>query len=164
MADETRQVVSGTVDAPPEAVFALIANPSRHCDIDGSGMCQSSSSEPITGVGQSFFMDMYRDGLGKYETRNEVTVFEPGRRIAWRPSLETSSPEIDGALGDITSGGQTWSFDLEPTNDGKTKVTHTYDWSTITDERFGALCPFITPEEMSNTLSRLGAEASQARN
>jgi uncharacterized protein YndB with AHSA1/START domain len=163
MADETRHVVSGTVDAPPEAVFALIADPSRHCDIDGSGMCQSSSSGPITGVGQSFVMDMYRDGLGKYQTRNEVTVFEPGRRIAWRPSMETSSPEIDGAIGDITPGGQTWSFDLEPTNDGKTKVTHTYDWSTIRDERFGALCPFITPEEMSNTVSALGPAAGQRR-
>jgi len=157
MTDEKRHVVSGTVDAPPEAVFALIADPARHCEIDGSGMCQGSSSEPITGVGQSFMMDMYREGLGKYQTRNDVTAFEPGRRIAWRPSLEVSSPEIDGALGDITAGGQTWSFDLEPTGDGKTRVTHTYDWSTITDERFGAMCPFITPEEMSRTISALGA-------
>jgi len=161
MTDDTRQTVSGTVDAPPEAVFALLADPSRHGEIDGSGMCQSSSTGPITGVGQSFVMDMYRDGLGKYQTRNEVTAFEPGRRIAWRPSMETSSPEIDGLLGDITSGGQTWAFDLEPTGDRQTKVTHSYDWSTINDERFAAFCPFITPEEMSNTVSGLGAAAGK---
>ena len=160
MTDQMRQVVSATVDAPPDAVFAVLADPPRHCQIDGSGMCQGSSSGPLTGVGQSFVMDMYRDGLGKYQTRNEVTVFEPGRRIAWRPRLESSTPEIDALLGDITSGGQTWAYELEPTGDGKTKVTHSYDWSTIHDERFGAFVPFITPEEMSKTLAALGPAAS----
>jgi hypothetical protein len=120
-------------------------------------MCQGSSTGPITGAGQSFVMDMYRDGLGKYQTRNEVSAFEPGRRIAWRPRLETSSPEIDSLLGDIDSGGQTWSYELEPTGDGRTKVTHSYDWSTIHDERFGAFFPFITAQEMSATLSALNA-------
>jgi uncharacterized protein YndB with AHSA1/START domain len=163
MGEETRQVVSGTVDAPPEAVFAVLADPARHREIDGSGMCQGCSSGPITGVGQSFVMDMYRDGLGNYQTRNEVADFEPGRRIAWRPRLETSTPEIDKLLGDIESGGQTWSFELEPTADGKTRVTHSYDWSTIHDERFGAFFPFITPEEMSKTVSALGTAAAKAR-
>ncbi|HEY4409462.1 MAG TPA: polyketide cyclase [Acidimicrobiia bacterium] len=161
MTDQTRQVVSGTVDAPPEAVFAVLANPSRHGEIDGSSMCQSSPTGPVTGVGQVFIMDMYRDGLGKYQTRNEVTAFEPGRRIAWIPNMETSSSEIDGLLGDITSGGQEWAFDLEPTGNGQTKVTHSYDWSTINDERFAAFCPFISPEEMSNTVSALGAAAAR---
>jgi uncharacterized protein YndB with AHSA1/START domain len=162
MTDEMRQVVSGTVDAPPEAVFAVLADPSRHCEIDGSGMCLSSSGGPVTGVGQSFLMDMYRDGLGKYQIRNEVSAFEPGRRIAWRPSPEMTSPEIDALIGDITAGGQTWAFDLEPADDGKTKVTHSYDWSTIKDERFAAFFPFITPEEMSNTVSALGPAAKRS--
>jgi len=162
MADDKKQVVTGTVDAPPEAVFAVLADPARHAEIDGSSMCQGSSTGPITGVGQSFVMDMYREGLGKYQVRNEVIAFEPRRRIAW-PGLETSSPEIDRLLrGDITPGGHTFAWDLEPTRDGQTKVTHTYDWSTITDERFGAFCPLITPEEMSSTLSALGAAAGAA--
>ncbi len=161
MADETRQVVSGTVDAPPEVVFGVLADPSRHCEIDGAKMCQSSAAGPITEVGQSFVMDMYREGLGNYQTRNEVTVFEPGRRIAWRTGTETNSPEIAGLLGDITPGGHTWTFELEPTGDGQTKITHSYDWSTIHDERFGAFFPFITPEEMSNTVLALGTAAGR---
>jgi uncharacterized protein YndB with AHSA1/START domain len=161
MGDETRQVISATIQAPPETVFALLADPSRHCEFDGSSMCQSSSSGPITDVGQSFVMDMYRDGLGKYQTRNEVTAFEPGRRIAWRTGPETTSPEIDELLGDIRAGGQTWTFELEPAGDGATSITHSYDWSTINDERFGAFFPFITPEEMSNTVSALGAAAGR---
>jgi uncharacterized protein YndB with AHSA1/START domain len=168
MTDEKRLVVTGTVGETPEAVFAVLADPARHPEIDGSNMLQSCSTGPVTGVGQAFMMDMYREGLGKYQSRNEVIAFEPGRRIAWRVSVGTSSPEIDGLLGDpsnpdrIQPGGHTFAWDLEPTGDGQTKVTHTYDWSTIRDERFGAFCPFITAEEMSSTLSALGAAASAA--
>jgi hypothetical protein len=107
-------------------------------------------------------MDMHREGLGKYQIRNEVTAFEPGRRITWTPSPEVSSPEIDGLLGDITPGGQTWTWELEPTGDGKTQVTHSYDWSTLKDERFGAFFPFITPEEMPNTVAALGTAAGKS--
>lgn len=163
MTDEMRQVVSGTVDAPPDGIFAVLADPSRHSEIDGSGMCQGSSTGPITGAGQSFVMDMARDGLGKYQTRNEVTAFEPGRRITWRVGMETASPELAGLLGDIKPGGHTWCWDLEATGDGKTKITHTCDWSTVHDERLAALFPFITSEEMSNSISALGPAASKPR-
>lgn len=161
MVDDMKQVVTGTVDAPPEKVFAVLADPARHAEIDGSSMCAGCSTGPITGVGQSFVMDMYRGGLGKYQVRNEVTEFEPGKRFAWRTNLETSSPEIEAFRGDITLGGTTWAYSLEPTGDGKTKVTHTYDWSTLYDERFAAFCPFITTDEMTNTVSALGAAAQK---
>jgi uncharacterized protein YndB with AHSA1/START domain len=159
MAEEKRQVVTGTLDAAPEHVFAVLADPARHPEIDGSGMCAKSSAGPITGTGQSFVMDMHRDGLGDYQVRNEVTAFEPGRRIAWRPGVETASPALEAVLGDIIPGGHTWSFELELTGDGKTLVTHSYDWNTVHDERFAAFCPFITAAEMSETLSRLEAAA-----
>ena len=161
MADDKQQVVTGTVDAPPEKVFAVLADPARHAEIDGSSMCVRCSTGPITGVGQSFTMDMYRDGLGKYQVRNEVTEFEPGRRFAWRTNLEASSSEIEAFRGDITLGGITWAYSLEPTGDGKTSVTHTYDWSTLYDERFAPFCPFITVAEMTNTISALGAAAQE---
>lgn len=161
MADDKKQVVTGTVDAPPEQLFAVLADPARHAEIDGSSMCVGCSSGPITGVGQSFVMDMHRDGLGKYQVRNEVTEFEPGKRIAWRTKLETSSPEIDAFRGDITLGGTTWAYSLEPTGDGRTQVTHSYDWSTLYDARFAAYCPFITPDEMSGTIAALAAAAQQ---
>jgi uncharacterized protein YndB with AHSA1/START domain len=161
MADDNKQVVTGTVDAPPEKVFALLADPARHAQIDGSSMCAGCSTGPITGVGESFLMNMYREGLGNYQVRNEVTEFEPGKRFAWRTKIETSSPEIEAFRGDMTLGGTTWAYSLEPTGDGKTKVTHSYDWSTLYDERFGAFCPFITADEMTNTISALGAAAQE---
>jgi uncharacterized protein YndB with AHSA1/START domain len=161
MAEDKKQVVTGTVDAPPEKVFSVLADPARHAEIDGSSMCVGCSTGPITGVGQSFVMDMYREGLGNYQVRSEVTEFEPGKRLAWRTNMETSSPEIDAFLDDITAGGTTWAYSLEPTGNGKTKVTHIYDWSTLYDERFGQFCPMITADEMKNTISALGALAQK---
>jgi uncharacterized protein YndB with AHSA1/START domain len=159
MSDDKKQVVTGTVDAPPDEVFALLADPARHAEIDGSSMCSGCSAGPVTGVGQSFVMDMHREGLGRYQVRNEVTEFEPGRRLAWRTNMESSSPEIEAIRGDMTLGGTTWAYSLEPAGDGKTKVVHTYDWSTLYDERFAAFCPLITAEEMANTVAALGAAA-----
>lgn len=161
MGEEKRQVVSDTVDAPPEKVFAVLSDPARHPEIDGSGMCAASSDGPITAVGQSFVMDMYREGLGNYQIRNKVVAFEPGRRFVFEPSLETSNETVDGLLNGIKPGGHTWGFDLEPTGDGRTVVTHTYDWTNIYDERYGAFFPFITPEEMAATVARLGEVAAK---
>ena len=161
MAEDKKQVVTATVDAPPEKVFAVVADPARHAEIDGSSMCVACSTEPITRLGQSFVMDMYREGLGKYQVRSEVTEFEPGKRFAWRTNMQTSSPEIDAFLGDIRAGGTTWSYSFEPADGGKTEVTHTYDWSTLYDERFGQFCPMITAEEMANTISALAAAAQK---
>ena len=38
MGDERKQVVTGSVEAPPEAVFAVLSDPANHTGIDGAGM------------------------------------------------------------------------------------------------------------------------------
>jgi uncharacterized protein YndB with AHSA1/START domain len=164
VAGETKQVVTGTVAAPPEAVFAVLADPGRHPEIDGSDMLQgrSGGSGPVTGVGQSFVMDMSHPALGQYQIRNEVIVFEPGRRIAWAPAPERLSPEIIELVGDIKIGGHHFAWDLEPAPGGETNVTHTCDWSGVEDERYAAFFPFISQEQMSQTLARLGAAVGSA--
>jgi uncharacterized protein YndB with AHSA1/START domain len=51
--------VSRRIGAPAADVFAFLADPSRHRDLDGSGMVQGVvSDEVITGVGQVFLMKM----------------------------------------------------------------------------------------------------------
>jgi uncharacterized protein YndB with AHSA1/START domain len=162
MAEETRQVVTGTVDAAPDKVFAVLCDPARHPEFDGSSMCAASADGPVTAVGQTFVVDMYREGLGNYQIRNKVVAFEPGRRFVFEPFLETSNETVDGLLNGIKPGGHTWGFDLEPTGDGRTRVTHIYDWTNIYDERYGAFFPFITVEEMSSTIARLGEVAAKA--
>lgn len=161
MSEQSKQVVSDTVDATPEAVFAVLADPSRHPEFDGSGMCASCSSGPMTGVGQSFVMNMSREDLGQYQIRNTITTFDPGRAIAWKPSLETSNPVVDTVLAGLTPGGHVWIFELEPVADGRTKVTHTCDWSGVQDDGYRAFFPFISSEQMSSTVSALGVAAGK---
>ena len=59
MADDS---VSATtvIDAPAEAIFAVLADPAKHAAIDGTGwVCEPVDSEPLTAAGQVFRMSMY---------------------------------------------------------------------------------------------------------
>ena len=58
--ENERVNVSRTIGAAPEAVFAVLADPSAHADIDGTGWVRASlDGERITGAGQVFRMAMY---------------------------------------------------------------------------------------------------------
>jgi hypothetical protein len=62
MAGET---VSATtiINAPAEAIFAVLADPARHAEIDGTGWVREpAGSQPLTAAGQMFGMAMYHAG------------------------------------------------------------------------------------------------------
>ena len=102
---------STTAAAPPEVVFAILADPRQHPRIDGSGTLQGTVSGPERlAKGAEFGMDMKMFGL-PYKIRNRVVEFDEGRRIAWRHF-----------------GGHRWRYELEPT-DGGTRVTESFDYS-----------------------------------
>ena len=157
MGEDRKLQVSGTVEAPPEAVFALLADPARHTELDGAGMLRGvdGAPGPITGVGDSFVMNMNQDGIGDYQMRNEVVEFEPGRRIAWAPSIHPPGA-LSHVIGELDPSGHTYGWELEPSGDGRTRVTHTYDWSGLRDENALSLYPRVSEEQMSGTLDRLG--------
>lgn len=118
--------VQRTIPAPPEAIFALLADPSRHCEIDGSGTVRGARGEErkLT-LGDRFGMSM-RMGL-PYGTNNEVVEFDEPRRIAWQTR----------GLGIVRPfGGRIWRYELEPV-EGGTVVRETWD---ITHES-----PFTKP-------------------
>ena len=107
--------VSGSVivQAPPEAVFAVLADPRKHSVIDGSGMVKGELKAPDRLVlGSKFGMRMHR-GIG-YRTVNKVVEFEENRLIAWRNLLPGR-----------------WRYVLEPEGDSATKVTETYDFTAM---------------------------------
>jgi uncharacterized protein YndB with AHSA1/START domain len=111
--------VERTIPAPADAIFALLADPSRHPDIDGSGSVRDSK-EPSQRVklGDKFGMSMK---LGvPYSMVSEVIEFEDGRRIAW----QSRPPGVFGKI----SGGRIWRYELEPV-DGGTRVRETWDIS-----------------------------------
>lgn len=143
--DETR-VVSATavVDAPPEAVFEQIADPARQPAWDGNdNLAEAPSGQRVRAVGDVFVMVLTKDGMRR---DNHVVEFEEGRRIAWRPAEPGSAPP-----------GHLWRWELTPTDDGRTEVTHTYDWSELTDERRLARARRTTSERLQASLDRLAA-------
>jgi uncharacterized protein YndB with AHSA1/START domain len=102
-----------TVDAPPEVVFAILADPRQHSRIDGSGSVGAVITAPdrLTAAGDTFSVHMKLFGL-PYRIRNRVVEFEENRRIAWRHFTANR-----------------WRYELEPTAEGGTTVTETFDAS-----------------------------------
>lgn len=106
-----RTVTSSVVVAAPAAeVFALLANPHRHHEFDGSGTVRAAASGPERlALGDRFGMDM-RIGL-PYRVTNRVVEFEQDRLIGWCHPAKA-----------------VWRYELEPV-DGGTRVTETFDFS-----------------------------------
>ncbi len=113
------ETVERFIPAPPEAIFALLADPSRHHDIDGSGSVGAAKAgAQRLKLGDTFGMSM-KLGI-PYSMVNEVIDFEDNRRIAW----QSHSPGLMGKI----AGGRIWRYDLEPV-DGGTRVRETWDIS-----------------------------------
>jgi uncharacterized protein YndB with AHSA1/START domain len=123
-------IVTTIIDAPPDTVFAVLADPSTHEAIDGTGWVRESlDGKPIAESSQVFGIRMYHDNHpdGFYEIANKVVVFDAPRAIAWVPGQE-------GTDGWSTWGGWIWRYDLVPAGEAQTEVTLTYDWSATSQE------------------------------
>ena len=126
-----RVTATTTIEADPEAVFAVLADPSTHAAVDGTGWVNGSlDGDRLTAAGQVFRMAMYHENHPDedYEIANRVEVFDEPRAIGWQPGTE--SPET----GELSFGGWTWRYDLEATGPSRTRVTLTYDWSAVGSE------------------------------
>lgn len=111
--------VERVIPAPPEAIFDLVADASRHPDIDGSGTVKQAKESPERlSAGATFGMAM--DQGFKYSMVNTVIEFEDNRRIAWQ-----AVPR--GFLGKFV-GGRIWRYELEPV-EGGTRVRESWDIS-----------------------------------
>lgn len=143
--------VERVIPALPERIFALLADPARHRDIDGSGTvrdAKTGSGEQL-GLGSKFGMNM-KLGI-PYSMESTVIEFEENRRIAW----QTRGPGLFAKLG----GGRIWRYELVPT-DGGTLVRETWD---ISEERVKAVVRPVkakTREAMVKTLERIEAIVS----
>src|SRR5947209_9904821 len=128
MADESLSAPA-IIRAPAEVIFAVLADPTKHAAIDGTGWVREPpDSQPVTAVGQVFRMDMYHatHPNGNYQMANQVLVFDPPNAIAWKPGYDTD----DGTL---AFGGWVWRYDLTPAGPSETEVTLSYDWSAASE-------------------------------
>ena len=144
MSDEADRVVSvtTTIDAPAEVVFAIVADPRQHARIDGSGSVRSlvTGPERLTSKGDRFSVSMRLFGI-PYRISNKVVEMESDRRIAWRHI-----------------GAHRWRYELEPTADGGTRVTETWDATRYGTRWFAALAAAGFPER-----NRAGITATRVR-
>ena len=137
--------VSREIAAGPELIFELIADPAQQPRWDGNdNLARAGEGQRVRGTGEVFSMLLTRG-----ETReNHVVEFEEGRRIAWRPAEPGQRPP-----------GHLWRWDLEPAGPAGTRVTHTYDWTQLTDEKRLARARATTADRLQASLDRLAALA-----
>jgi uncharacterized protein YndB with AHSA1/START domain len=142
------ETVERTIPQPPEAIFAFLADPRRHRDIDGSGSVREAKSGPErVKLGDQFSMSMK---LGvPYTMVSTIIEFEDNRLIAW----QSRSP---GLMGKFT-GGRIWRYELEPV-DGGTRVRETWDISQERATKLLLRAPRVhqhTRESMEATLEKI---------
>jgi hypothetical protein len=102
---------SVVVNAPAADIFDLLADPSRHHEIDGSGTVKAAHPDAPKRLANGVKFGMQMKLGAPYKITNEVVEFEEGRRVAWRHV-----------------GHHVWRWELEPLGDGDTtKVTETFD-------------------------------------
>ena len=145
--DETPQVViaSREVAAGSDAVFELIADPSKQPRWDGNNnLADATGQQRIRRLGDVFAMTLTRGQVRE----NHVVEFEEGRRIAWQPAEPGQLPP-----------GHLWRWELEPIDESHTLVIHTYDWTKLTDENRFQRARETTPEKLRASLDRLAALA-----
>lgn len=133
---------SSVVDAPAAEVFEQIADPAHQPAWDGNdNLATAEAGQRVRAVGEVFTTVLTKDGA---ERENHVVEFEEGRLIAWCPS------EVGG-----TPPGHLWRWELRPLEDGRTEVTHTYDWTRLQDERRLARARRTTTERLMASIEGL---------
>jgi uncharacterized protein YndB with AHSA1/START domain len=141
------RIVSATreIAAPAARVFELIADPSRQPAWDGNdNLAEAAPGQRVRAVGDVFVMTTKKGHVRE----NSVVEFEEGRRIAWRPA--EPGREAPGHL---------WRWELVEVAPGRTQVTHTYDWTRLTDESRLARARATTSDRLQASIDRLAALA-----
>jgi uncharacterized protein YndB with AHSA1/START domain len=141
------RVVTATreVAAPAELIFELIADPARQPEWDGNdNLAHAAAGQRVTATGEVFAMTTTKGVVRE----NHVVEFEEGRRIAWLPAEPGQPPP-----------GHLWRWELEPVGGSRTRVTHTYDWSRLTDARRLPRARATTADKLLASIDRLAVLA-----
>ena len=137
--------VSREIAAGAERIFALIADPAAQPGWDGNdNLAAAPAGQRVRRAGDMFTMTLTRGAIRE----NHVVEFEEGRRIAWTPAEPGREPP-----------GHLWRWELEPAGPARTRVTHPYDWTRLTDEGRLPRARATTADRLRASLDRLAALA-----
>ena len=126
-------------------IFELIADPAQQPDWDGNdNLAEAPAGQRIRRTGDVFLMT----NTGGNVRENHVVEFEEGRRVAWAPAEPGKAPI-----------GHLWRWELDPIDASRTRVTHTYDWTRLTDQNRLPRARATTADKLQASLDRLAALA-----
>ncbi len=139
----SREIVAGA-----ERIFELIADPAQQPRWDGNdNLAMASAGQRIRRAGEVFTMTLTKGSIRE----NHVVEFEEGRRVAWMPAEAGKRPP-----------GHLWRWELEPIGTSRTRVTHTYDWTQLTDKKRLPRARATTAGKLRASLDRLAALAEES--
>ena len=138
---------SREIAADATRIFELIADPAQQPEWDGNdNLAEAPSGQRVRAVGEVFTMTLTMGSVRE----NHVVEFDEGRRIAWRPAEPGQEPL-----------GHLWRWELAPVDSSRTRVTHTYDWTQLTDEKRFSRARATTADRLQASLARLAAIAER---
>jgi uncharacterized protein YndB with AHSA1/START domain len=144
------RVVSASreIAATSERIFELIADPAEQPRWDGNdNLREALAGQRVHRAGDVFTMTLTTGSV----RQNHVVEFEEARRIAWHPSeVGRRQP------------GHLWRWELTPAGDFRTLVTHTYDWTLLSDGNRLPRARSTTAAKLMASLDRLAAIAEAA--
>ena len=144
MVSATREIAAGAGQ-----IFELIADPAAQPRWDGNdNLASAPAGQRVRQTGDVFVMTLTRGEIRE----NHVVEFEEGRRIAWTPAEPGKVPP-----------GHLWRWELEPVDASRTRVTHVYDWTRLTDKKRFPRARATTTDRLQDSLARLAALAEDAR-
>lgn len=142
MVSATREIAAGAGQ-----IFELIADPAQQPGWDGNdNLSAAPAGQRVRAVGEIFTMTTTTGNVRE----NHVVEFDEGHRIAWRPAEPGQKPP-----------GHLWRWELEPVDFSHTRVTHTYDWTRLTDDRRIPRARATTADKLQASLDRLAALAER---
>jgi uncharacterized protein YndB with AHSA1/START domain len=147
--DSQDRIVSVTrvVASNAQRIFDLIADPSLQPKWDGNdNLASAAPGQRVHGAGDVFKMKLTNGAVRD----NHVVEFIEGSQIAWRPAEPGKQPP-----------GHLWRWLLDPVNAQLTTVTHTYDWTALTDEKRIEKARSTTPDMLRASLDKLAVLARE---
>jgi len=143
VATASREIAAGA-----GTIFELIADPAQQPRWDGNdNLAFAAAGQRVRHAGDVFTMQITTGAVRE----NHVVEFDEGRLIAWMPSeVGRKRP------------GHLWRWELEPLDAMRTRVTHTYDWTLLTDKKRFPTAQATTADRLNASLVRLAALAEGA--
>ncbi|MCV7225825.1 SRPBCC family protein [Mycolicibacterium komossense] len=99
------------VHAPAAELFALVADPRRHSELDGSGTVHDNIKGPAKLVAGAKFSTRMRMKGVPYWIVSTVTALKPDELVEWRHPI-----------------GHHWRWEFEALSPTLTRVTETFDY------------------------------------